>query len=49
MEVASEGQPADRRTGGRLARKAIEENELQRSRHAPYERVLGWLLPRIGR
>ena len=30
-----------------FARKAMEENELQRSRRAPYERVLGWLLPRI--
>ena len=32
-----------------FARKAIEENELQRSRRDPYQRVMGWLLPRIGR
>ena len=32
-----------------FARKAMEENELQRSRRDPYERVMGWLLPRIGR
>jgi hypothetical protein len=32
-----------------FAKKALEENELQRSRRDPYERVMGWLLPRIGR
>jgi hypothetical protein len=32
-----------------FARKAIEENELQRSRRDPYQRVMDWLLPRIGR
>jgi hypothetical protein len=32
-----------------FARKAIEENELRRSRRDPYQRVMGWLLPRIGR
>ena len=32
-----------------FARKAMEENELQRSRRDPYQRVMGWLLPRIGR
>ena len=32
-----------------FARKAIEENELERSRRDPYQRVMGWLLPRIGR
>jgi len=32
-----------------FARKAIEENELQRSRRDPYQRVMGWLLPRIRR
>jgi hypothetical protein len=32
-----------------FARKAMEENELQRSRRDPYERVMGRPLPRIGR
>ncbi len=32
-----------------FAKKALGENELQRSRRDPYERVMGWLLPRIGR
>jgi hypothetical protein len=32
-----------------FARKAVEENELQRSRRDPYQRVMGWLLPRIDR
>jgi hypothetical protein len=32
-----------------FAKKAVEENELQRSRRDAYQRVMGWLLPRIGR
>ena len=32
-----------------FAKKAVEENELQRSRRDPYQRMIGWLLPRIGR
>ena len=32
-----------------FARKAVEQNELQASRRGPYERVVGWLLPRTGR
>jgi hypothetical protein len=32
-----------------FAKKALEQNELQPSRRDPYERVMGWLLPRIGR
>jgi len=32
-----------------FAKKALEQNELQPSRRAPYERVMGWLLPRTGR
>ncbi len=34
---------------GEFAKKAVGENELRRSRRDPYERVMGWLLPRIGR
>jgi hypothetical protein len=32
-----------------FAKKAVEQNELQPSRRDPYERVVGWLLPRTGR
>jgi hypothetical protein len=32
-----------------FARKALEDNELQRSRRDPNLRVMGWLLPRICR
>jgi hypothetical protein len=32
-----------------FAKKAVEENQLQRSRRDPYQRVIGWLLPRVGR
>jgi hypothetical protein len=31
-----------------FAKKAVEENKLQHSRRDPYERVMCWLLPRIG-
>jgi hypothetical protein len=32
-----------------FAKKAVEQNELQASRRDPYQRVMGWLLPRTGR
>jgi hypothetical protein len=32
-----------------FAKKAVEQNELQPSRRDPYERVVGWLLPRTGK
>src|SRR5262249_10368597 len=32
-----------------FARKAVEQNVLKPSRREPYERVVGWLLPRTGR
>jgi hypothetical protein len=32
-----------------FAKKAVEQNELQASRRDPYQRVMGWLLPRMGR
>jgi len=32
-----------------FAKKAVEQNELQPSRRGPYERVIGWLLPRTGK
>jgi hypothetical protein len=32
-----------------FARKAVEENKLQHSRRDPYQRMMGWLLPRVGR
>ena len=32
-----------------FAKKAIEQNELQRNRRDPYQKVMGWLLPRTGR
>jgi hypothetical protein len=32
-----------------FAKKALEENQLQPSRRDPYQRVMGWLSPRIGK
>jgi hypothetical protein len=32
-----------------FAKKAVEENKLQHSRREPYERMMSWLLPRVGR
>ncbi len=32
-----------------FAKKAVEQNELQSSRRDPYERMMGLLLPRVGR
>ncbi len=32
-----------------FAKKAAEQNELQRSRRDPYDRIMRWLLPRAGR
>ena len=44
--------PKDKRTAEQaadFAKKALEQNELQPSRRDPYQRVMGWLLPRTGR
>jgi hypothetical protein len=32
-----------------FAKKAVEENKLQHSHRDPYQRMMSWLLPRIGR
>ena len=32
-----------------FAKKAVEQNELARSRCDPYQTITGWLLPRAGR
>jgi len=32
-----------------FAERAVQQNELQRSRLDPHQRVMGWLLPRVGR
>ena len=32
-----------------FAERAVEQNEVQRSRRDPYQRVIGWLSPRVGR
>jgi hypothetical protein len=32
-----------------FARNAAEQNEFQRSRREPYQRIMGWLLPRVGK
>ncbi|MGA7455029.1 MAG: hypothetical protein WBW73_28545 [Rhodoplanes sp.] len=32
-----------------FAKKALEQNALQRSRRDPYQTIVGWLLPRSGR
>ena len=45
--------PKDKRQTAEQAaafiKKAVEENELQPSWRDPYQRMMGWLLPRIGR
>jgi hypothetical protein len=45
--------PKDRRQtaeqAAAFAKKAMEQNQLQSSRRDPYERMMGWLLPRVGR
>ena len=38
-----------REQAAEFAKKAVEQNELQASRRDPYQRVMGWLLPRTGR
>ena len=32
-----------------FAKKAAEQNALQRSRRDPYQTIVGWLLPRAGK
>jgi hypothetical protein len=32
-----------------FAKGAVQQNGFQRSRHDPYQKVMGWLLPRIDR
>jgi len=32
-----------------FAKSAVEQNKLQRSSRAPYDRIMGWLLSRGGR
>jgi hypothetical protein len=32
-----------------FAKNAAEQNEFQRSRREPYQRIMGWLLPRVGK
>ena len=32
-----------------FAERAVEQNEVKRSRRDPYQRVIGWLLSRVGR
>ncbi len=32
-----------------FAKKAAQENEFQQGRRDPYQKVMGWLLPRAGK
>ena len=48
MDIAPQGQAADKQAA-EFAKKAIEQNKLQANRRDPYQRVMGWLLPRTGR
>ncbi len=32
-----------------FAKKAVQENEFERSRRDPYQKVVGWLLPRLNK
>src|SRR5262249_96405 len=45
--------PKDKRqTGdqaGDFAKRAVEQNKFQRSSREPYDRIMGWLLSRVGR
>jgi hypothetical protein len=41
MDVASEGQAADREQAAAFAKKAVEQNELQRGRRDPYQGMMG--------
>jgi len=45
--------PKDKRQTAEQAaafgKEAAEENKLQHSRRDPYQRVMGWLLPRVGK
>jgi hypothetical protein len=49
MDGASEGQATDGRPGRGLRQKAVEQNKFQRSSREPYDRIMGWLLSRVGR
>ena len=45
--------PKDRRRteeqAAAFAKRAVQQNEFQRSRRDPYQKVIGWLLPRVDR
>ena len=32
-----------------FAKRAVEQNRFQRSNREPYDRIMGWLLSRVGR
>ena len=40
-------QTADQAAG--FAKRAVEQNKFQRSSREPYDRIMGWLLSRVGR
>jgi hypothetical protein len=40
-------QTADRAAA--FAKSAVEQNKFQRSSREPYDRIMGWLLSRVGR
>ena len=45
--------PKDRRQtadqAAAFAKRAVEQNKFQRSSREPYDRIMGWLLSRVGR
>jgi hypothetical protein len=49
MGGTSERQAADGGSGGDLCQTAVKQNELQCGRHDPHQRMMGRLLPRVGR
>ena len=38
-----------RQTEEQVAEKAAQQNEFHRSRRDPYQKLMGWLLPRAGK
>jgi hypothetical protein len=51
MDGASEGQATKRQTEDQAAAfaRAVEQNKFQRGSREPYDRIMGWLLSRVGR
>ncbi len=49
MDGASKDKRRTVEQAAAFAKNAVEQNELERSRRDPYQRMMAWLLPRVGR